>query len=84
MEDAENILKRKAGANPKNNSYLLQLAAFYAGAHRKPDMERTVQIFLSNPSADSQVRLEAGDFYESVGDLADALQQYRFGKQFQR
>ncbi|MGB6943002.1 MAG: tetratricopeptide repeat protein [Bryobacteraceae bacterium] len=79
VEDAENILKRKVDANPKDNSYLLQLAAFYAQAHRKPDMDRTMQSFLSNPAADSQVRLEAGDFYESVGDLADALRQYRLG-----
>lgn len=79
MEDAENILKRKVESNPKDNSYLLQLASFYAQAHRKPDMERTMQSFLSNPAADSQVRLEAGDFYESVGNLADALRQYRLG-----
>lgn len=78
-EDAENILKRKAQSNPRENSYLLQLAAFYAGVHRKPDMETTLQTFLSNPGGDTQVHMEAGDFYTSVGDLAAALQQYRAG-----
>ncbi|MGA2882848.1 MAG: tetratricopeptide repeat protein [Bryobacteraceae bacterium] len=79
VQDAEDILTRKVNANPKENSYILQLAAFYAGAHRKPEMDRTLQRLLSNPGGSPTVRLEAGDFYTSIGDLADALVQYRAG-----
>lgn len=79
LQDAENILTRKVNANPKENSYILQLAGFYASAHRKPEMDRTLQRLLSNPGGSPTVRLEAGDFYTSIGDLADALVQYRAG-----
>jgi tetratricopeptide (TPR) repeat protein len=77
VQDAEGILIRKVNANPNENSYLLQLAAFYAGAHRKQEMDQTLRRFLSNPGNDARVHLEAGDFYASIGDLADALAQYR-------
>ena len=77
--DAENILKRKVDANPKQSSYLLQLAAFYAGAHEKPELDQAMQKFLANSASDSKAYAEAGDFYESIGDLENALQQYRGG-----
>jgi tetratricopeptide (TPR) repeat protein len=78
-DDAEKILKRKVDANPKENSYVLQLAAFYAGSHKKSEMDHALGMFLSNAGADSRVHAEAGDFYQSIGDLADALSQYRAG-----
>jgi tetratricopeptide (TPR) repeat protein len=77
--DAENILTRKVDANPGENSYILQLAAFYAGAHKKPEMDRAMRKFLSNPGKDVKVHVEAGDFYASIGDLNGALDQYRAG-----
>lgn len=79
FNDAENILMRKIDANPSENSYVLQLAAFYAGQHKKPEMDRAMLKFLSNPGKDPRVHVEAGDFYESIGDLGDALEQYRTG-----
>jgi tetratricopeptide (TPR) repeat protein len=78
-EDAERILTRKVSANPKQNSYILQLAGYYAGVHRKQDMDQAMRMFLSNPGNDSRVHLEAGDFYTSVGDLPGALREYRSG-----
>ncbi|HTW66202.1 MAG TPA: tetratricopeptide repeat protein [Bryobacteraceae bacterium] len=78
-QDAENILKRKVSANPKENAYLLELAAFYAGSHRKPEMDQTLQKLLSNPGRDPAIHLQAGDFYTSLGDLPNALLQYRAG-----
>jgi tetratricopeptide (TPR) repeat protein len=77
--DAEQILKRKVDANPKENSYVLQLAAFYAGAHKKAELDQTMQRFLASGARNSKVHAEAGDFYESIGDLGDALNQYRSG-----
>jgi tetratricopeptide (TPR) repeat protein len=79
IQDAERILSRKVTANPKQNAYILQLAGFYAGLHKKFEMDHALQRFLSNPGNESRVQLSAGDFYTSIGDLADALEQYRSG-----
>jgi tetratricopeptide (TPR) repeat protein len=78
-DDAEKILKRKVDANPKESSYVLQLAAFYAGAHKKSELDQTLRMFLSNRGSDSRAHAEAGDFYQSIGDLENALVQYRAG-----
>ena len=79
LPDAERILSRKVNANPKENSYILQLAGFYAGTHRKQELDQTLEKFLSNPGNDPRIHLEAGDFYAAIGDLPKALQQYRSG-----
>jgi len=78
-QDAENILIRKVNANPRENAYILQVAGFYAGEHKKPEMDRALRRLLSNPGRDPQVHLEAGDFYAAIGDLDNALLQYRVG-----
>ena len=78
-DDAEKILTRKVNADPGQNAYLLQLATFYAGTHKRQEMEQTIQKFLSNPGSDAYVHLEAGDFYASVGDRPSALREYRAG-----
>lgn len=79
LQDAENILIRKVNANPKENAYLLQLASFYAGTHRKPEMDQTIQRLLSNPGDDTKMHMEVGDFYAAIGDLPGAIEQYRTG-----
>jgi tetratricopeptide (TPR) repeat protein len=79
LHDAENILTRKVNANPKENAYILQLAAFYAGSHRTQEMDQAIHKFLSSAGSDTKVHMETGDFYESIGDLGHALEQYRAG-----
>jgi len=79
IQDAERILKRKVEANPSQNAYLLQLAAFYAGEHQTREMDQAMQRFLAQGANNSKVHVEAGDFYASVGDLEGALRQYRAG-----
>jgi len=83
-EDAENILKRKVNANRKERSYILQLAAFYAGSHRKQDLDQTMRAFLSGRDRDPGAHVEAGDFYVSIGDLDAALGEYRAGSNVAR
>jgi tetratricopeptide (TPR) repeat protein len=78
-QDAENILKRKVEANPKERGYVLELASFYAGAHRTQDVDQTMQSFLSGHANDPATRVQAGDFYASIGALDQALLQYRAG-----
>jgi len=77
--DAENILIRKVQANPKENRYILQLAAHYANVRKKQEMERTLQMLLTNPGGDPRVLLAAGDFYAALGDWKHALDQYNAG-----
>ena len=78
-QDAERILIRKVNANPTENSYLLQLASFYAGEHQKQGMDQAIEKFLANGANNSKVHAEAGDFYVSIGDLASAMRQFRAG-----
>lgn len=78
-EEAEKILKRKVEANPQERGYLLELASFYAGAHRTQDVDQTMRNFLSGHAGDPATRVQAGDFYASIGALDQALQQYRAG-----
>lgn len=78
-QDAENILKRKVEANPKERGYLLDLASFYAGQHRTQDVDQTMHSFLSGHTSEAATLVQAGDFYTSIGSLDQALQQYRAG-----
>jgi tetratricopeptide (TPR) repeat protein len=78
-QDAEDILKRKVNSNRKERSYVLQLAGFYAGQHKKPELDQTMRMFLADRDNNATAHLEAGDFYTSIGDLTDALVQYRAG-----
>lgn len=77
IDDAERVLLRKTEANPRENSYFLQLAGFYAGLHETSKMQAAVQHFLANPAGAPNVHVDAGDFYASIGDLDNALAQYR-------
>lgn len=77
--DAANILARKASSNPQKGEYVLQLANYYSTVHNKPEMDKAMQMFLANPAHDPKVHLKAGDFYGSIGDWPDALQQFQLG-----
>jgi len=78
-QDAENILTRKVGANAKEYSYLLQLAAFYAGQQRTLERDQAVQTYLSRGAKNPKAHGAAGDFYVEIGDLEKGLSQYRAG-----
>ncbi len=75
--EAEKILLRKISDIPQRHTFILQLAAHYARTGNKPEMTASVQKFLA--IADPNARLEAGDFYGSIGDWAGAVQQYSVG-----
>jgi len=77
--DAADILARKVRGNPQKSEYVLQLANYYSVAHNKPEMDKAMQMFLANPAGDPKVHLKAGDFYASIGDWTNALQQYKLG-----
>ena len=77
--DAENILIRKIKENPKQPSYILQLAAHYARTGKKTEMAGALESYLKGAGTDPAAHLQAGDFYGAIGDWASAVQQYNVG-----
>jgi tetratricopeptide (TPR) repeat protein len=61
-DDGERILKLKAANNPKNASYLMELAGHYYLSKRRSDMEAVIQR-LSNEKEFPEGHLVAGDFF---------------------
>lgn len=77
--DAENILKNKVAANPKQAGYLLQLADHYRRAGKVPEMKATIATMLNDPKTFPKGLMFAGDFYNQRGDREQALQNYEQG-----
>jgi tetratricopeptide (TPR) repeat protein len=62
LDKAEQLLKLKSANNPQNADYILQLAAHYFLAKRRPDMDAQMRK-LADARMYPQGRLYAGDFY---------------------
>lgn len=77
--DAENILKAKVSANPKEAAYVLQLAGHYRRAGKTQDMKATLDVLLNDPKTFPKGRMLAGDFYAQTGDREQALKYYEEG-----
>lgn len=76
--DAENILARKIRENPKEPTYILQLATHYVRTGNKPLVAATVQRFLATANGPA-AHLQAGDFYAELGDWSNAVREYNQG-----
>lgn len=76
--DAEKILTLKIENNPNNGANLIQLARFYARAQRTAEMTATVDRLLSDKRF-GDARLQAGDFYASLGNWPEAARQFQDG-----
>lgn len=61
-DDAERILKLKVSNNPKNTSYMLQLAVFYLQT-KKPDQAEAVFKAMTDEKEHPDGHLLAGDFF---------------------
>jgi tetratricopeptide (TPR) repeat protein len=62
LDDGERILKLKVANNPKNASYLIELAGHYYLSKRRADMDAVIQT-LSNEKEFPEGHLVAGDFF---------------------
>ena len=78
-EEAESILKLKVANNPKQASYIVELARYYATLQKPPDVDATIAKLFASPADFPDGRLTAGDFYLSVGKPDLALQQFNAG-----
>lgn len=61
-DDAEKILKLKSSNNPKNTSYMLQLATFYIAA-KKPDQAEAIFKVMTDEKEHPDGHLMVGDFF---------------------
>ncbi len=61
-DDGEKLLKLKVANNPKNASYMIQLAAHYYVTKQRAQMDAVIQK-LSNEKEFPEGRLLAGDFF---------------------
>ena len=76
---AEEILKSKLQANPKNASTVLELALHYFRANRRDLMKSMIETMTSNRADFPNGSQFAGDFYFRLGDLDSAYREYEAG-----
>lgn len=79
LADAENILRAKANNNPRNSSYAVELAMFYATAGKRDQMSAVLQHILDDRKTFPDGPLKVGDFYAALQDWPEALRQYQDG-----
>jgi tetratricopeptide (TPR) repeat protein len=79
LADAENILRAKVSDNPREIDYVLELAAFYAGAGKRDQMSAVLKPLLDDPKTFPTAHLKVGDFYGSLHEWPDALRRYEEG-----
>jgi tetratricopeptide (TPR) repeat protein len=77
--DAEQLLKMGAANNPKQMSFLLELAGHYSRLQRHDDMVATLNRIKTHAKDFDRAYLVVGDFYFRNGDFAEALNQYKEG-----
>ena len=79
--EAENILKSKVSANPKQAAFVLELADHYRRAGKTQEMNAWIASLLNDPKSFPQARLQAGEFFMQTGDRERALQYFTEGAQ---
>ncbi len=79
--DAENILKLKVANNPKQATYILQLAGHYERVKKPSDVRETLQKLLDDPKDFPEAQLRVGDFYLSEKDYPQAVKYYQAAQQ---
>ncbi len=77
--DAEQVLKLGAAGNPKQMSFLVSLASFYASRQRHDEMVAILNQIKGHVKDFDRAYLVVGDFYFRNGDMQEALNQYKEG-----
>lgn len=82
IPQAEEVLKRKIAAFPKQKILPIQLAAHYFAAKQFDKMQATLDQLIQTGKTDKtleQPRMLVGDFYFKIRDFEHALQQFEEG-----
>jgi tetratricopeptide (TPR) repeat protein len=77
--DGEQLLKQAFAANPKQYPFLTLLAAHYYTAHRRDDMLAVLNQIKAHAHEYDKAYLMVGDFYLRMGQIDEAIKQYREG-----
>lgn len=76
---AEAVLEAKVNNNPKNATYVLELAAYYEGVPNVAGMHAALERLLGDPKDFPEGPLWIGDFYLQQRRYAEAAGYYRQG-----
>lgn len=79
IEDGEKIYQKKVENNPKQATYILQLAGHYFLTQRRADMEKTISRITGNLKDFPMGHAQVGDFYFRIRDVDAAVKQYEEG-----
>jgi predicted Zn-dependent protease len=79
IDAAEQVLKDKISANPKEPVYAIELATHYLNAGKPADSNAVIDGLLSRENEFTNARRMVGEFYVRRGRLDDALDQFRAG-----
>jgi tetratricopeptide (TPR) repeat protein len=79
IPDAENLLREKIRNNPGQDIPRLQLAAFYQGGQRKPEMEQVLSDMVADKKDFPMARLKVGGFFARLRDFDRARREYEAG-----
>jgi tetratricopeptide (TPR) repeat protein len=81
---AESVLEAKASNNPKNATYLLELAGYYESARNVAAMNAVLERLLDDPKDFPEARLWIGDFYLRRRNYTEAIRYYQQGRNSSR
>lgn len=79
LPDAEGILKAKVLNNPGTEVFRLQLAAWYYGTQRQPEMEKVLQDMISDSKNFPFAHLSVGKFFARLSDFDRARREFDAG-----
>ena len=77
--EAEALLKQAIADNPKETSLRLQLAQFYYGTNKHEELVALLAGMKKDLKSFPDAYVQAGDFYQRVGQYDDAQKQYDEG-----
>lgn len=77
--EAEQVLRKKIQSLPGSAEPVLQLARHFFNQKNTAEMTRTLDMLAQNPKNYPDGRLQAGDFYLSIGRVEDAMKQFEEG-----
>ncbi len=76
---AEAVLEAKVNNNPKNATYVLELAAYYQGVQNFAATSAALERLLGDPQDFRQARLWIGDLYLRERNYSEAIRYYQQG-----
>jgi tetratricopeptide (TPR) repeat protein len=81
LPEAEAVLKQAIADNPKETLLRLQLAQFYYASNKRTELVALLDAMKKDLKSFPDAYIQAGDFYQRVGQFDEAQKQYDRGIQ---